>query len=789
MFDKLHKKAKQRSVGIGAQEYISAGDFARDQKNWEVASDNYSSALELDPEKQDIWVQLGNMEKECHRYTSAKQAYDKALSMKPMDSDVHLQLGHLYKLMRDIPASLASYRRSLECDPTNQNAYEELEALGFARDANEILNEIQSVKSKQQQLIFDVTDMVTYLGHHSHVTGIQRVQSCIILSLVRNQLVNYDDMQFISFDRRVKSFRAINKDDFIDLLDDLTFPDNNRTVKYDKNLAKDGIIFPLAPLAMVIEHGNAVVVLLGAAWVIPDYANLIANLKRRFGARFVMLFHDLIPVYAKETCDQGTARVFKIFLDQIIGVVDLALSVSQSTANDLRRYCHENRINAPRIEVTRLGGGFDEFLQGAQRTTVCADADEISAPYIPEEPYVLFVSTIEGRKNHEYVLRIWRHMIENGIPVPKLLCVGRLGWRSVGFLNLLMGDRVLGSNIEILEEISDSQLDKLYRSCEFTIFPSLYEGWGLPVSESLSHGKVCVTSNRTSLPEVAGEFGVYVPLDDVVAASDVIAELCCNKDLLAAREAEIRSRYEADSWKVVAGRVLNACEASRENSSRENYPQIELGKEYLLKSQHEDSPDYTGEALFGAVISAHYGPIMNTTVSPRQKVIGLASRDDRWREPETWGCWSRGPQCGFDFLLDRGHVDQAEDGLLFYFTFHLPATFLPAFITMSVGGVMVETPRRVESDTHTCAWQMPKSILTNHGYLDEDGHCVVSLELEIAPYASSNLDHISTQREQVPHLGVISFACIAADDLASRLAIAESGYFRSAEAGWRRILR
>src|SRR5713101_7831997 len=90
--------------------------------------------------------------------------------------------------------------------------------------------------------------------------------------------------------------------------------------------------------------------------------------------------------------------------------------------------------------------------------------------------------------------------------------VGRLGWKSTGFISTVVESGYLGGKIHLLRDICDADLRMLYSRCLFTLCPSYYEGWGLPVGESLAMGKICVCSDRASLPEVAGEFGAYIDI-------------------------------------------------------------------------------------------------------------------------------------------------------------------------------------------------------------------------------------------------------------------------------------
>lgn len=157
-------------------------------------------------------------------------------------------------------------------------------------------------------------------------------------------------------------------------------------------------------------------------------------------------------------------------------------------------------VPVPPITVTRNGSSFDEFLPKG------GYAAELAADHLPER-FVLFVATVEGRKNHRLILDIWRRMLAEGDDPPHLLCVGRVGWKSEPFVAKLVETGYLDGRVILLQEVSDAYLRLLYSRCLFTVFPSLYEGWGLPVGESLAAGKICVCSNRASIPEVAGEWG------------------------------------------------------------------------------------------------------------------------------------------------------------------------------------------------------------------------------------------------------------------------------------------
>ena len=108
---------------------------------------------------------------------------------------------------------------------------------------------------------------------------------------------------------------------------------------------------------------------------------------------------------------------------------------------------------------------------------------------------------------------------------------------------------------------TDADIDEIYRRARFTVFPSLYEGWGLPVAESLAHGTFCIASPAGAIPEVAGDLVDYVDPWDVPGWAARIAHYLDRPDTLAARVTRIRTEYAAPTWADSASQVLDAARA------------------------------------------------------------------------------------------------------------------------------------------------------------------------------------------------------------------------------------
>ena len=116
----------------------------------------------------------------------------------------------------------------------------------------------------------------------------------------------------------------------------------------------------------------------------------------------------------------------------------------------------------------------------------------------------------------------------------------------------LRTDPRIRDSILLLHHIGDESLAWLYDNCLFTVYPSLYEGWGLPVSESLAYGKYCLTSSTSSLPEAGAGFTGLIDPNDLQAWEQAIFNLIDDPNELSRRENKIRNGYRPITWQSTA---------------------------------------------------------------------------------------------------------------------------------------------------------------------------------------------------------------------------------------------
>ncbi len=293
-----------------------------------------------------------------------------------------------------------------------------------------------------------------------------------------------------------------------------------------------------------------ILLVLGSPWSHPDYAQLIRTQRQR-GLKFALLVYDLIPIRRPEWCDRGLVRVFRAWFDSVFPLCDQIFAISRATASDVELYARERGIElAGPILPIPIGTSFGaaNSLTAATRT-----------PRLPPPgSYALIVSTIEARKNHQLLFRVWRRMLEEmpARAIPTLVFAGRVGWLVDDLMRQIANTNNLNGKLLLVENPTDAELRALYEGCQFSMFPSFFEGWGLPVTESLALGKPCLTSDRTSLPEAGGKLARRFDPDNLHDAYRAIREVIDDPAGLARWEAQVRREFKPVPWSATADALL-----------------------------------------------------------------------------------------------------------------------------------------------------------------------------------------------------------------------------------------
>ncbi len=191
-------------------------------------------------------------------------------------------------------------------------------------------------------------------------------------------------------------------------------------------------------------------------------------------------------------------------------------------------------------------------LQPGKSTSIIRLGEDIVPTDKPIQPtrdrYILCVGTLEIRKNHLLLYYVWRKLaLRYGEACPRLVIVGRIGWLSGDVRDLITRDPLVNRFVDIRSGVPDNELLSLYTGCMFTVYPSFYEGYGLPVSESFRYGRVCASSNTSSLPEINPFPELMYDPYDFNAAYAVMCRLIDHPQILTDYEARIQANYAPQS--------------------------------------------------------------------------------------------------------------------------------------------------------------------------------------------------------------------------------------------------
>jgi len=324
-----------------------------------------------------------------------------------------------------------------------------------------------------------------------------------------------------------------------------------------EGVAADEGGFPQVDFAATVAQGDVMLVF-GSPWFHPDYDSIVRSHRAQYGLRFAMLVYDLIPLRRPEWCDASLVRLFRDWLNPMLPLCDRIFAISQATATDVENYVAETGIKlmSP-IHPLPLGTGWSVAASPAQ--PAAGERGRGKGRILPAPgSYALIVSTIEARKNHLLLFRIWRRMLDE-MPhdqVPSLVFAGRVGWLVDDLMRQISNTNNLDGKLILIENPTDSELHPLYTGCLFTLFPSFYEGWGLPVTESLALGKPCLISNRTSLPEAGAGLARSFDPDDLNEAYRAIRAVIDDRAELAAWEEQVRRDFQPVPWSATVAALL-----------------------------------------------------------------------------------------------------------------------------------------------------------------------------------------------------------------------------------------
>jgi glycosyltransferase involved in cell wall biosynthesis len=240
--------------------------------------------------------------------------------------------------------------------------------------------------------------------------------------------------------------------------------------------------------------------------------------------RSLITVHDLNFLYYPQFLTAHSHRYYNQQIEWAVRRADRVLADSYATRSDL-----VSLLGVPADKVTVVHLAADPAFHPLPE----AEARQVAARHGLPPGYLLFVGTLEPRKNLPGLLEAYRQLLDGQVTAAPLVLVGGKGWLYDEIFQRVQ-ELHLGQHVRFLHGVPDADLPALYNAASVLTTPSFYEGFGLPALEAMACGTPVVVADRASLPEIVGEAGLLVNPDD---PHDIARALACalNDEPLRAR--------------------------------------------------------------------------------------------------------------------------------------------------------------------------------------------------------------------------------------------------------------
>lgn len=240
---------------------------------------------------------------------------------------------------------------------------------------------------------------------------------------------------------------------------------------------------------------------------------------QRAGATIGALVYDLIPLQHPEWCPAGFAALFRAWFESVLQHADRIVAISAAVADDVLR--HSSSLPAGHV---RPGQSVGWFHLGHDLDPIAPDAvirPQLRAVFEEGVPVLLNVGWLDPRKNQLRLFDAFSQLLSMGRPA-RLLLVGKFGVGGDPILERLARDEALSRHVIVRSDLSDAELDYCFHNARALIYPSLAEGFGLPLVEALSRGLPAFVSDIPVFRELAHDFAVFFDPQDPPAMAQLL---------------------------------------------------------------------------------------------------------------------------------------------------------------------------------------------------------------------------------------------------------------------------
>ncbi|MEK7672463.1 MAG: glycosyltransferase family 1 protein [Patescibacteria group bacterium] len=269
-----------------------------------------------------------------------------------------------------------------------------------------------------------------------------------------------------------------------------------------------------------------------------------------------LIVHDLTPILYPKFHILNSTLIHKLLFKRILKKADLIITTSKTTKQDIHNYTQTKAI----FSTTPLGVG------APNQTTEQNSRTELTTNYTISTPYFLYLGTLEPRKNLETLAEAFLELKQELNLPHKLILAGQKGWKIQKFLQKIDNN----PDIIITGHVDEKTKSTLYKNAEIFIYPSFYEGFGLPPLEAMSHGVPVICSNKGSLKELYQNHALTFAPTDKAALKAKIQGILTNQNLrdqLVKRGLQYSQNF---TWQKTAQKTIAALNELILDSSQKN---------------------------------------------------------------------------------------------------------------------------------------------------------------------------------------------------------------------------
>jgi glycosyltransferase involved in cell wall biosynthesis len=239
-------------------------------------------------------------------------------------------------------------------------------------------------------------------------------------------------------------------------------------------------------------------------------------------AKLIVTIYDLIPLKFPNLFDEKTRGRFNFYFNNVIPKADIIIAISDSVKEDIIKY----NISEDKVEVVFPGFDGELYRQIQDKNMI----DKVKAKYGIDRKYILFVGTLEPRKNLGGLIKAYSILPDYLKSDYLLVICGKKGW----FFEEIFGavkELKVEEKVIFTGYVSDEDVSLLMNGAEVFVYPSLYEGFGLPPLEAMACGTPVISSKVSSLPEVVNDAGILVNPNDIEELSNAILRVLSSNEL------------------------------------------------------------------------------------------------------------------------------------------------------------------------------------------------------------------------------------------------------------------